>query len=236
MRFMKPYTLDKTNSVKDSKGTRDKGHRRSLWLWLIGIWVFLVAGLPLYYLQSDRDWYYSEWGEPLEILESRKISENPLYQDEGVYTRVFVARASEENVACFNSLAFAGSCLYPERIDPLLKEYSLPAPYRFGNTGCVDFALCSNGLMLVYDFSRNKGGLLSSRLLQTGEVERSYPLGFVNFYIWAHLSLVVLVLTLVLLFLAPILFLLLKVASRCIRAFLPSQQKPNSASKQTKLH
>lgn len=233
---MKPYTLDKTNSVKDSKGTRDKGHRRSLWLWLIGIWVFLVAGLPLYYLQSDRDWYYSEWGEPLEILESRKISENPLYQDEGVYTRVFVARASEENVACYNSLAFAGSCLYPEKIEPLLKEYSLPAPYRFGHTGCVDFALCSNGLMLVYDFSRNKGGLLSSRLLQTGEVERSYPLGFVIFYIWAHLSLVVLVLTLVLLLLAPILFLLLKVASRCIRAFLPSQQKPNSASKQTKLH
>ena len=189
---------------------------RSLWRWLMGIWLLLAVGLPVYYLQPDRDWYYKEWGEPREILESRRISENPLYRNEGVYTRVFIVRPSEANLDCFRSLEGA-HCLYPESIEPLLKEYGLPAPYRFADTGCVNFVLCGNGLMLVHDFSRNKGGLFSSRLAQPEGILRSYPLRFVICYVWAAVSwLVLFVLTPVLILLSPLLFLLWKALTLCI--------------------
>lgn len=197
--------------------TTQRYHSRKPWRCLMVIWLLLVAGLPIYYLRADCDWYYREWGEPQEILESHQISENPLYRDENVYTRVFVVRPSAENLAYFRNLEYEGSCIYAESVDPLLKEYGLPEPYRFAHTGCVNFALCGNGLMLVHDFSRNKGGLFSSRLSQPDAVGHRYPMRFVFFYVWAMLSCFVLTLTPVLLILSPLLFLLGKVFSKVLK-------------------
>ncbi len=187
--------------------------RRSLcmrWV-LIGCWLLLVAGWPVYYLLPDRDWYYPCWGAPLEILESRRISENPHYRNENVYSRVFIVRPSEKNLAYFRNLEYS-NCLYSETVESLLKEYSLPAPYHVSNTGCVNFSLCGNGLMMVHDFSRNKGGLFSSRLAYPEVVLRSYPQRFVFHYVWAWVSLVTLALS-------PLLFLLRWVLTRCIGVF-----------------
>ena len=187
--------------------------RRSLcmrWV-LIGCWLLLVAGWPVYYLLPDRDWYYPCWGAPLEILESRRISENPHYRNENVYSRVFIVRPSEKNLAYFRNLEYS-NCLYSETVESLLKEYSLPAPYHVSNTGCVNFSLCGNGLMMVHDFSRNKGGLFSSRLAYPEVVLRSYPQHFVFHYVWAWVSLVTLALS-------PLLFLLRWVLTRCIGVF-----------------
>lgn len=205
-------------SGKDKRQSppQHRSQPRSLWRWLMGIWLLLVAGLPIYYLLPNRDWYYGDWGEPQKILESHQISENPLYKDEGVYTRVFIVRPSEENLDCFRSLPFE-HCIYSESVEPLLKEYGLPAPYRFANSGCVNFVLCGNGLMLVHDFSRNKGGLFSSRLAQPEGILHSYPLSFVICYVWAEVSwLVLFVLTPVLVLLSPLLFLLWKALTLCI--------------------
>ena len=60
---------------------------RVWWRRLIGIWLIIVAGLPIYYMQPDFDWYYPDWGEPGKILRSYRIADNPLYKDEDVYTQ-----------------------------------------------------------------------------------------------------------------------------------------------------
>ena len=191
---------------KEDKGQmttpRQCGSQWLMWC-LLGIWLLIVAGLPVYYLRADRDWYYPCWGEPREILVSHRIEENPHYRDENEYSRVFIVRPSEENLAYFRSLKYS-NCICSETVEALLKEYSLPGPYHFSNSGCVDFALCSNGLVLVHDFSRNKGGLFSNRLTQPEKVVRSYPQSFVFYYVWAWVSLGMLVLS-------PVLFLLWKV-------------------------
>ncbi len=207
------------SSKEDKMQSSPPKRNRRRWMkkWLMGIWLLLVAGWPVYYLQPDRDWYYPCWGAPMEILESHRISENPHYEKEDVYSRVFVVRPSEENLAYFRSLKYT-HCLYSEAVNAMLKEYSLPTPYRFANTGCVDFALCGNGLMLVHDFSRNKGGLFSSRLARPEEVVRSYPQRFVFPYVWAWVSLGTLALS-------PLLFLLCLLLLRCIGVFLPSKTK-----------
>lgn len=175
-------------------------YHRMLWWGLVGLWLLLVAGWPVYYLLPDRDWHYPCWGEPNEIWESLQLSENPHYRDEHVYSRVFIVRPSVENLAYVRSLKYA-HCLYSETVESLLQEYALPGPYHFAHTGCVNFVLCGNGLMLVHDFSRNKGGLLSSRLAQPEEVLRTYPASFVFHYVWAWVSLGTLALS-------PVLFLL----------------------------
>ena len=171
-----------------------KGGRLVLWRCMIGIWLLLVAGLPVYYLRPERDWYYSSWGSPQEILTSGRLADNPLYKDEGVYSRVFIVRPSEENLAYLDSLEYK-HCIFSESVEPLLKECGLPGPYRFANTGCVNFVLCGDGLMLVHDFSRNKGGLFSSRLAYPEDVVRLYPFRFVFYYIWAWISIGVLVIS-----------------------------------------
>lgn len=168
--------------------------RWRLWWWGVGIWLILVAGWPVCYLRQDRDWYYPCWGKPYEILTSSRRSENPLYEDERVYSRVFIVRPSEENLACFDWLPFQ-HCSFSERVESLLKEYCLPGPYRFANTGCVNFVMCGNNLMLVHDLSRNKGGLISSRMSRPEKVLQSYPSAYVFHYVWACVSIVLLVLS-----------------------------------------
>ena len=72
-------------------------------------------------------------------------------------------------------------------MNKLLQQYELPRPWRYGRWfghGSVDVVECGNGLLLVADYSRNKGGLFSSRI--TPEIVwQHYPLHFRIAYAWA---------------------------------------------------
>lgn len=172
--------------------------KRSNWSrLLVGIWLLLVAGLPIYYLRSDCDWDYSRWGAPEAILETKKCPENQLHGDEGVYTRVFVVRPSKENHLSFKINKQRGENISPF-LASLLQEYKLPAPYYYDswtNFGWADLVECGNGLLLVCDYSRNKGGLMSARWRWN---EGNYPGHVPVFYCWAWLSIWVLLLTVIL--------------------------------------
>ena len=201
---------------RQTKPTTPRSKRVLRW-GLIGIWLLLVAGWPLYYLQEDRDWYYPRWGTPKEIVTSYQVSANPLYEDEGVYSRIFIVHPSEENLAYFDSLTYK-HCAFSESIAPLLKQHNLPGPYRYASTGCVNFVIGGNGLMLVHDFSRNKGGLTSDRLAAPEKVVRSYPQSFVIYYLWAWVSIALLALSPILLALSPILLVPVRLISALWRS------------------
>ncbi len=162
---------------------------------LLILWLALVAGLPLYYLMPDRDWNYEDWGAPEQIIRSRMRWDNPWRQDEGVYTRIFIARPAAAHKVHFREFP-AESGVAKSMHDQLL-QYGLPGPYRYGDYfghGWVDVVECSNGLLLVADYSRNKGGLFSSRM-SWDTVMAHYPLHFRFMYCWAALGLVLLLLT-----------------------------------------
>ena len=162
---------------------------------LLILWLALVAGLPLYYLMPDRDWNYEYWGEPEQIIISRMRWSNPWHSDENVYSRIFVARPSADHRQHFRD--FSAKSEAGERLRDLLQQYELPSPYRYGDYfghGWVDVVECSNGLLLVADYSRNKGGLFSSRM-SWDTVMAHYPLHFRIMYCWAALGLIVLLLT-----------------------------------------
>lgn len=175
------------------------GKKQSNWkLRLVLIWMLVVAGLPIYYLRSDCDWDYSRWGAPGEILETKRSPENHLHGDEGVYTRVFVVRPSKDNYISFKIKSEQSRTSIAPFLASLLREYELPPPYYYGSWleyGWVDLVKCGNGLLLVCDYSRNKGGLMSARWKWE---EGNYPSHVAIFYFWACLSIWVLLLTLIL--------------------------------------
>ena len=175
-----------------SSGQSPKG--RMWWRWLIGIWLIIVAGLPIYYMQPDFDWYYPDWGEPGKILKSYRIADNPLYKDEDVYTRVFIILPAEGTLTKFHEKEDK-YIIFKSDVEAELQHASLHGPYQYANDGCVNFVLCDNGLMLVYDFSRNKGGLLSSRMGDMEYVRNHFPAHSVFFYFWAILASLTLILT-----------------------------------------
>ena len=171
-----------------SRGAKIKRGLRILWL-------ALVAGLPLYYLMPDRDWNYEYWGAPEQIIISRMRWSNPWRQDEGVYSRIFIARPAAAHKVHFRE--FSAESGVAKRMHDLLLQYGLPGPYHYGDYfghGWVDVVECSNGLLLVADYSRNKGGLFSSRM-SWDTVMAHYPLHFRIMYCWASLGLVLLLLT-----------------------------------------
>ncbi len=172
------------------------GKKRSNWkLLLVVIWMLVVAGLPIYYLRPDCDWDYSRWAAPEEILETKQSPENHLHGDEGVYTRVFVVRPSKANYISFNIKGEQSSKSITPFLSSMLREYELSPPYNYGSWleyGWVDWVECGNGLLLVCDYSRNKGGLMSARW-RWGE--DNYPGHVALFYFWAWLSIWVLLLT-----------------------------------------
>lgn len=175
--------------------THQMNKGRRIWRRLCIIWLIIVAGLPLYYLMPDRDWNYEYWGAPEQIVVSSRSQENPWYSDEGVYTRIFIARPSAENRQHFRT--YHDSSGIEKRMRSLLDEYQLPGPYRYGDFhghGWVDAVECGNGVMLLTDYSRNKGGLFSSRM-SWENVLVHYPLHFIFVYAWACLGLLVLLLT-----------------------------------------
>ena len=165
------------------------------------LWLLIVLGLPVYYLRPDCDWYYARWGTPEQIVKSRINFDNPLYEDEGVYTRVFVVRPSAE------TLELLGADSYEIKVQeaqqsflPLLLRYELPGPYRFWHWhvhGSVDYVECGNGLLLLRDRSRNKGGLTSSRMefLELSDLWAQHPAHVVIFFLWGCLGFITLCLT-----------------------------------------
>ena len=169
------------------------------WQVLLLIWLVLVVGYPIYYLRPDCDWSYAYWGAPEEIVTSCRSSDNPMHGDEGVYARIFIVRPSVENLACFRGAAYVNSSnMYP--MEALLQEYELPGPYSPGNwygAGTVDYVECGNGLLLLRDYSRNKGGLMSARMnsRRLSDLWQQQPPHVVFFYIWALLGVATLILT-----------------------------------------
>ena len=107
------------------------------------LWLLIVAGLPVYYLRPDCDWYYARWGTPEQIVKSRINFDNPLYEDEGVYTRVFVVRPSAETLELLGADSFEIKVQEAQQsFLPLLLRYELPGPYRFWHWhvhGSVDY-------------------------------------------------------------------------------------------------
>ena len=175
--------------------TAHGGIYRIIRRWLMGIWVFIIAGLPLYYLMPDRDWNYEDWGTPEGIIKTTTSPENPFCQGEQVYTRIFIARPSAVNMQHFDEVSASGPTA--GRMNKLLQQYELPRPWRYGDWfghGSVDVVECGNGLLLVADYSRNKGGLFSSRITPE-KVWQHYPLRFRIAYAWAALGLILLLLT-----------------------------------------
>lgn len=199
--------------------TAHGGIYRIIRRWLMGIWVFIIAGLPLYYLMPDRDWNYEYWGAPEHIIESDTSPENPFCQGEQVYTRIFIARPSAVNMQHFDEVSASGSTA--RRMSKLLQQYELPRPWRYGcwfGHGSVDVVECGNGLLLVADYSRNKGGLFSSRI--TPEIVwQHYPLRFRIAYAWAALGLNLLMLTPFLAVPAALCYLLYRVLAAFCRMF-----------------
>ncbi len=175
--------------VENRPGT---GKCRKWSCWLMCIWLLLVAGLPVYYLRPDCDWDYRRWGTPEAILESARSPENHLHGDEGVYTRVFVVQPSEGNRECLALDKCRERELSPF-IASCLRRYNLPGPYRSGGWleyGWVDLVLCGNGQLLVCDYSRNKGGLLSAKFsyCSIDYVWTHYPAHVGFFYCWAIIA------------------------------------------------
>ena len=210
----KADTAASTNKLQQQKHQQHRSRR--IWRILLYIWLIVVAGLPVYYfLLPDRDWNYESWGAPEEIIVSRRSQENRLHGDEQVYTRIFIARPSATNKQLFRPYANPGK--REELLQSLLEEYKLPPPYRDGawyGHGLVDVVECGNGLMLVADYSRNKGGLFSSRMSQEC-LWSHYPLHFIFFHSWACLGLLTLLLTPFLGIPGALLYLLVRV----VRAF-----------------
>lgn len=185
--------------------------------WIVGIWLLFVAGLPIYYLRPDCDWDYSRWAAPEEILETKQSPENHLHGDEGVYTRVFVVRPSKANYISFDIKREQSRKSITPFLSSLLREYELPPPYNYGSWleyGWVDWVECGNGLLLVCDYSRNKGGLMSARWSWK---EGNYPGHVAFFYFWAWLSIWVLLLTVVLFIPGVVLYGLFRALIRFIR-------------------
>ena len=164
------------------------------------LWLLIVLGLPVYYLRPDCDWYYARWGTPEQIVKSRINFDNPLslYDEEGVYTRVFVVRPSAETLERLSADSYE---MNPdESLLPLLLRYELPGPYRFWHWhvhGSVDYVECGNGLLLLRDCSRNKGGLTSSRMefLELSDLLAQHPAHVVIFFLWGCLGFITLCLT-----------------------------------------
>ena len=210
----KADTAASTNKLQQLKHQQHRSRR--IWRLLRYLWLIVVAGLPIYYyLLPDRDWNYESWGAPEEIIVSRRSQENRLHGDEQVYTRIFIARPSAANKQLFRPYANPGK--REELLQSLLEEYKLPPPYRDGawyGHGLVDVVECGNGLMLVADYSRNKGGLFSSRMSQEC-LWSHYPLHFIFFHSWACLGLLTLLLTPFLGIPCALLYLLVRV----VRAF-----------------
>lgn len=183
--------LDGENRLRSGKGRRLRS-------WLLSIWLVLVAGLPVYYLRPDCDWDYRRWGTPEAILESARSPENHLHGDEGVYTRVFVVQPSEGNRECLALDKCRERELSPF-IASCLRRYNLPGPYRSGGWleyGWVDLVLCGNGQLLMCDYSRNKGGLLSAKFsyCSLDYVWTHYPAHVGFFYCWAIIAVLALLL------------------------------------------
>ena len=199
--------------------TAHGGIYRIIRRWLMGIWVFIIAGLPLYYLMPDRDWNYEYWGAPESIIKTTTSPENPFCQGEQVYTRIFIARPSAVNMQRFDEVSATGPTA--GRMNKLLQQYELPRPWRYGRWfghGSVDVVECGNGLLLVADYSRNKGGLFSSRI--TPEIVwQHYPLRFRIAYTWAALGLILLMLTPFLAVPAALCYLLYRVLAAFCRMF-----------------
>ncbi|MBE6415438.1 MAG: hypothetical protein E7032_02770 [Akkermansiaceae bacterium] len=186
-------------------------------LLLVVIWMLVVAGLPIYYLRPDCDWDYSRWAAPEEILETKQSPENHLHGDEGVYTRVFVVRPSKANYISFDIKREQSRKSIAPFLSSLLREYELPPPYNYGSWleyGWVDWVECGNGLLLVCDYSRNKGGLMSARWRWE---DGNYPGHVALFYFWAWLSIWGLLLTVVLLVPGVVLYGLFRALKRFIR-------------------
>lgn len=186
-------------------------------LLLVVIWMLVVAGLPIYYLRPDCDWDYSRWAAPEEILETKQSPENHLHGDEGVYTRVFVVRPSKANYISFDIKREQSRKSITPFLSSLLREYELPPPYNYGSWleyGWVDWVECGNGLLLVCDYSRNKGGLMSARWRWE---DGNYPGHVALFYFWAWLSIWGLLLTVVLLVPGVVLYGLFRALKRFIR-------------------
>ncbi len=205
------------DNMQQKSHQMNKGRR--IWRRLGIIWLIIVAGLPLYYLMPDRDWNYEYWGAPEQIVVSSRSQENPWRRDEGVYTRIFIARPSAENRQHFKT--YHDSSSIEKRMLSLLDEYQLPGPYRYGDFyghGWVDAVECGNGFMLIADYSRNKGGLFSSRMSWENVLEH-YPLHFIFVYAWATLGLLVMLLTPFLALAAGVCGLLY----RLVRAFCPGR-------------
>ncbi len=187
--------------------------------WLLILWLLIVAGLPVYYLRPDCDWYYARWGTPERIVKSRINFDNPLYErGEAVYTRVFVVHPSAESLECLRKDSFETKA--QQNLLPLLLRYELPGPYRFWHWhvhGSVDYVECGNGLLLLRDYSRNKGGLFSSRMafVEFSELWEQNPPHVVFFYLWGVLGFLLLCLTPFLLLIGGGLYLILRPICRC---------------------
>lgn len=187
---------------------------------LLILWLMLVAGLPAYYLMPARDWNYEDWGAPEEIVKSRMSWDNPANREKGVYARVFIVRPSAQNLAHFHEKK-STSCYYP--MDELLHRYELPGPYRYGSWyghGSMDYVECGNGLVLVRDYSRNKGGLFSSRMAWD-TVKAHYPRYFVCLFMWASVGLVVLILTPFLLLFGALAYAIIRLILAFFRTVFP---------------
>lgn len=159
------------------------------------VWLIMLAGFPVYYLMPERDWNYQYWGAPQEIVKSRMFLENPAHPGERGYSRVFIIRPSAENCMRFGEGTRGTTNRFS--MEELLRYYDLPGPYRYGwwiGHGDMDYVECGNGLVLVRDYSRNKGGLFSSRM-EPETVRKYYPLHFFVIYAWAWFSALILLLT-----------------------------------------
>lgn len=194
-------------------------NKKSWRRWGLLLWLLIVAGLPVYYLRPDCDWYYACWGTPERIVKSRINFENPRFEDEGVYTRVFVVQPSAETRARLGEDAF--ETIPQQTLLPLLLRYELPGPYRFWHWhvhGSVYYVECGNGLLLLRDESRNKGGLFSSRMafVELSDLWEKNPAHVVFFYLWGILGVLLLCLTPFLLLIGWGLYLILRPICRCL--------------------
>lgn len=159
-----------------------KKKRIPWWHWPVILYLLIMVGFPVYYLQEDYDWNYASWGTPHKIVKSCRRYDNPIHGDEGVYARVFVFLPSQQNREKLND--WNGKQELDDYQKKLLTELGLPGPYRSGwliEYGIVDFVECGNGLWLLTDLSRNKGGLFSDRMPPPND---GTPAHMLFFYYW----------------------------------------------------
>jgi hypothetical protein len=175
-----------------------QANKKRWWRIPLLIWLVLVAGLPIYYLRPDCDWYYARWGTP-ECIEKSRIDLCSLISNkEEVYTRIFVVRPAVDNMAMLGEASVETK---PQQdMLPLLRKYELPAPYRYWYWrvhGSVYYVVCGDGRLLLRDSSRNKGGLFSSRMafVELSDLLEQHPLHVVFFYLWGFVGTVVLILS-----------------------------------------